>query len=224
MKNLIIIAIGLIGLNALGQKSVRINQDIDALKVSAGIQIELFTDANENKIVAKEQVFEAINYKVRDNQLRISSRIEALIEGDVPLQLKVYVKKLSNLNVVQGSAVELQSKFEADQLVLRAGEGSTISGELEVNSLEVTVLSGGLIDTKGVAETQDVEIKTGGEYQGRYLKTENTAVKISYGGEAQVFATKNCEARVIAGGTIDIYGNPEFLNEKRNFGGEINLK
>ena len=224
MKNLIIIAIGLIGLNALGQKSVRINQDIDALKVSAGIQIELFTDANENKIVAKEQVFEAINYKVRDNQLRISSRIEALIEGDVPLQLKVYVKKLSNLNVVQGSAVELQSKFEADQLVLRAGEGSTISGELEVNSLEVTVLSGGLIDLKGVAETQDVEIKTGGEYRGRYLKTENTAVKISYGGEAQVFATKNCEARVIAGGTIDIYGNPEFLNEKRNFGGEINLK
>jgi len=224
MKNIIIIAIGLIGLNALGQKSVRINQDIDALKVSAGIQIELFTDANENKIVANGQVFEAINYKIRDNQLRISSRIEALIEGDVPLKLKVYIKNLSKLNVVQGSAVELQNKFEADQLTLRAGEGSTISGELEVNSLEVTVLSGGLIDMKGVVETQGVEIKTGGEYRGRYLKTENTTVKISYGGEAQVFASKNCGAKVIAGGTIDIFGNPEFLNEKRNFGGEINLK
>lgn len=224
MRKIIFVCIALVSLNALGQKSVRINEDINALKISAGIQIELYTDAEENKIVANEMVFEAINYKVRDNQLRISSRIEALIEGDVPLRLKVYVQKLSNLNVVQGSSAEFQNMFETSQLVLRAGEGSTISGELKVNSLEVKVLSGGLIDLRGTADTQDIEIKTGGGYEAQNLKTENTSVKISYGGEAQVYATKNCGAKVIAGGTINIYGNPEFFNEKRNFGGEINLR
>lgn len=224
MRKIIFVCITLVSLNALGQKSVRINDDINALKISAGIQVELYTDAEENKIVANEMVFEAINYKVRDNQLRISSRIEALIEGDVPLRLKVYVQKLSNLNVVQGSSAEFQNIFETSQLVLRAGEGSTISGELKVNSLEVKVLSGGLIDLKGIANTQDVEVKTGGGYEAQNLKTENTSVKISYGGEAQVYATKNCGAKVIAGGIIDIYGNPEFFNEKRNFGGEINLR
>jgi len=224
MKKIVLLCIALVTLNAFGQKSVRINDDINALKISAGIQVQLYTDAEENKILANEMVFEAINYKVRDNQLRISSRIEALLEGDVPLRLKVYVKKLSNLNVVQGSFVEFQNMFETRQLVLRAGEGSTISGDLKVDSLEAKVLSGGLINVQGIANTQNVEIKTGGAYEAQNLKTENTTVKISYGGKAQVYATKNCGAKVIAGGIIDIYGNPEFFNEKRNFGGEINLK
>lgn len=224
MKNILFICVSLLALSALGQKSVRVNEDIDALKVSAGIQVELYTDADENKIMASEKVFESINYKVRENELIVSSRIETLIEGDVPLRLKVYVKKITNLNVIQGSVAELQNKFKANHLVLRAGEGSIISGEIYVTSLEVKVLSGAVIDLNGVAETQEVEVKAGGEYDAKNLKTENTIVKISYGGNAQVYATKNCEAKVIAGGTIDIYGNPESLNEKRNFGGEINLK
>lgn len=224
MKSLIFISMCVFTLSVMGQKSVRINQDIDALKISAGIQVELYTDADENKIVAEQTVFEAINYKVRENELRISSRIGSLIEGDVPLRLKVHVKDLNNLNVVQGSEAELQQKFSANQLVLRAGEGSVIAGEIDVSELEVKVLSGGVIELNGRASTQNVEVKTGGKYQAQQLKTEDTTVKISYGGEAQVYAAKSCGAKVIAGGIIDIYGNPEFMNEKRNFGGEINLR
>lgn len=224
MKNIIFVGIAFVSFHVLAQKSVLINEKISAVKISAGIQVELFTGVDENKIVANEMVFEAINYKVRDNQLRISSRIEALIEGDVPLRLKVYVKNLSNLNVVQGSSAEFQNVFETSQLILRAGEGSTISGEIKVDSVDVKVLSGGLIEMQGIANTQDVEIKTGGAYQAQNLKTENTSVEVSYGGKAQVYASNNCGAKVIAGGIIDIYGNPEFFNEKRNFGGEINLR
>lgn len=224
MKKLYFICFSLITIIALGQKSVRINQDIDALKISAGIQVELFTDAEENRIVANEKVFEAINYKVRDNQLRISSSIESLLDGDVPLNIKVYVNTFDNLNVVQGSGVVLKKLLNTNQLTLRAGEGSTISGEIEVDSVDITVLSGGVINLKGTAGSQNVEIKTGGEYEGKGLNTENTMVEVSYGGSAVVYVSKNCEAKVIVGGTIDIYGKPEYLNEKTNFGGEINLK
>ena len=224
MKNILVLIISFVSIATMAQKSVSINERFNELRISAGIQVELHTNAQENKIVTDERIFEAINYKVRENQLNISSSIETLLEGDVPLELKVYVKDLNNLNVVQGSEVEFINKFETDKLVLRAGEGSTISGEFYVNSLEAKVISGGEINLVGEAKSQEVQVKTGGEYDGEDFITENTFVKISYGGEAEVYASKNCEAKVIVGGTIDIYGNPEFLNEKTNFGGEINLK
>jgi hypothetical protein len=224
MKNILILMISFISLSMTAQKTVSINEKFNELKISAGIQVELYTNADENKIIADESIFEAINYKVRENQLRITSSIESLIEGDLPLQLKVYVKDLNRLNVVQGSYLEFENKFKTNSLFLRAGEGSKIIGEVDVNSLEIKMLSGGLINLKGNASTQDVEVNTGGEYEGIDLKTKDTTVKISYGGEAEVYTTKNCEAKVIVGGIINIYGKPEFLNEKTNFGGEINLK
>lgn len=224
MKNIFLVLVGILSFNGFAQESVSINEDIDALKIAAGLQVELYTNADENKIVANEKVFEAINYRVRENRLIISSSIETLLDGDVPLNLKVYVKKLNDLNVVQGSGVELQELFKTRKIVLRAGEGSIITGELDVNSVDIKVLTGGLIDLKGKAESQKIEVKTGGEYEGKSLKTQNTNVEVSYGGNARVHASENCEAKVIVGGTIDIFGNPEFLNEKINFGGKINLR
>jgi hypothetical protein len=224
MKYIIIFILGIASLNTMAQKSVNINEDIDALKIAAGLQVELFTNADENKIVANEKVFEAINYKVRENKLIISSSIETLIDGDVPLNLKVYIKTLSDLNVVQGSGVEFKKLFKTEKITLRAGEGSVITGELDVNRVDVKVLTGGLVDLKGKAESQHAEIKTGGEYEAKALKTKNANVQISYGGNARIYATKNCEAKIIVGGTIDIFGKPEFLNEKTNFGGTINLR
>lgn len=224
MKKILIILIGLISSNSFAQKSVSLNEDFEAIKISAGIQVQLFTDADENKIVANEKVFEAINYRVRSNELKITSSIETLIDGDVPLHLKVYVKKLNSLNVVQGSGVEFQNVFKTGQITLRAGEGSVITGEMEVNSIDVKVLTGGVIDVKGKAKSQTVEVKTGGEYEAKGLKTKSTDVQISYGGNARVYVTENCVAKVIVGGTIDVYGKPEYVNEKTNFGGEINFR
>ncbi len=224
MKKIIFALVGLFTVEMMAQKSVMINENIVELRVAAGLSVELYTNADENKIIAKEEVFEALNYKVRENQLRLSSSIETLLEGDVPLNIKVYVKNISNLNVVQGSQVEFKNKFKTSQLTLRAGEGSRINGEIYAKVLDVKVISGGEIYLTGKSESQDVEVKTGGAYDADKFITENTSVKISYGGEATIYASKNCEAKVIAGGNINIYGNPEFLNEKTNFGGVINLK
>jgi len=223
MKTIVFVLLSLFSFGVMAQKSVNINQDINSLKVSAGLIVELYTNSGENKIMASPDVFEAINFKVRENELRISSSIETLMEGDVPLELKVYVKQINKVNVVKGSEVELANKFEADNLFLRAGEGSIISGEVYVNSLEIKVISGGEMNIRGEGKSQSIEISTGGEYSASDFKTDDTTVQISYGGEATIYAAKNCRAKVFAGGTINIYGDPEFINEKRNFGGEINL-
>lgn len=222
MKNLIIALIAVLPAFTFGQTEVVIDKNIQALKVSAGVQVELTTNAKDNKIIADERVLEAINYKVDDYELKIGLSIGTLFEGDFPLKLKVYTKNIDQLSAVQGSTVEIQNLIKTDHFFIRATEGSIVSGEFETQSLELKALSGGVIDIKGKTQSQDVLVNTGGEYNGRHLETKNTKVKVTYGGNANVFASENCEAKIVVGGQIDIYGNPKYMNEKTTFGGEIN--
>ncbi|RRO16797.1 GIN domain-containing protein [Flavobacteriaceae bacterium 14752] len=223
MKNLILVLIGFIQVLGLAQTEVVINKNIQAVKVSAGIQVELITNAQDNKIVADERVLEAINYKVDDYELKIGLSLGTIFDGDFPLKLKVFTKNIDRLNAVQGSTVEIKNLIKADQFFIRATEGSIVSGEFKTQSLELKALSGGIIDIRGKSKSQDVLVNTGGEYKGRNLKTENTKVKVTYGGNSTVFASENCEAQIVVGGQIDVYGSPKYVNEKTTFGGNIDI-
>ena len=223
MKNLILVLIGFIPVLGIAQSEVVINKNIQAVKISAGIQVELITNAKDNKIVADERVLEAINYKVDDYELKIGLSLGTIFDGDFPLKLKVFTKNIDRLNAVQGSTVEIQNLIENNRFFIRATEGAVVSGEFKTESLELKALSGGIIDIRGESENQDVLVNTGGEYNGRNLETKNTKVKVTYGGNADVFASENCEAKIVVGGVIDIYGNPKYVNEKTTFGGEISI-
>lgn len=223
MKKLILIFIGCLPFGLLAQNDISISKNIQSLKVSAGIEVELFNGAKANKIEADERVMEAINYKVDGYELKLGLPIGSIIDGDFPLKVKVYIKNIDRINAVQGSIVEIQNKVKNSNFFIRATEGSVVSGGFDTKTLELKALSGGIIDIRGESESQVVLVNTGGKYNGRNLKTENTEVKISYGGTAQVYATENCEANIVVGGTIDVFGQPKYMNKKTSFGGNINL-
>ena len=73
----------------------------------------------------------------------------------------------------------------------------------------------------GRAAVQEISIGTGGRFEGKDLQTEETTVTITTGGNAQVKASETVNAKVRAGGTIEVYGNPKNLNETRVLGGTI---
>ena len=81
--------------------------------------------------------------------------------------------------------------------------------------------SGGAISTEGAATNQDVLINSGGQYNGADLSTNQSEVSVSAGGRAKIRATEIVEAKVRAGGTIQVYGNPKVLDTKKLFGGKI---
>lgn len=223
MKNLILALIAFIPLIGFGQAEVKINKNIQAVKISAGIQAELITNSEFNKIEADDRVLEAINYKVNDYELKIGLTIGTIFDGDFPLELKIYTKDIDRIEAVQGSIIEIQTLIETDRFFVRATEGSIVTGEFKTKSLELKALSGAIIDIRGESENLDVLVNTGGQYSGRNLKTKDTKVKVTYGGHADVFSTENCEAKIVVGGEIDVYGNPKYINEKTSFGGEITI-
>ncbi|MGB5317671.1 GIN domain-containing protein, partial [Eudoraea sp.] len=82
----------------------------------------------------------------------------------------------------------------------------------------------GIVEVSGLVKNQSVTINTGGVYEGRELKSEVASIKLSAGGEAEIFASEKIDVSVKAGGEVQVYGNPKNVNKKTMAGGRIVFK
>lgn len=113
--------------------------------------------------------------------------------------------------------------LKQNNIELRAQEGGTINIALNVKYAKIKSVTGGIIEATGTANMQEITLNTGGIFNGRTLQTENTKVKITAAGEAEVHASNKVDAKVTAGGDIVIFGNPTTVNKKQFAGGRIKV-
>ena len=70
----------------------------------------------------------------------------------------------------------------------------------------------------------DVIVNAGAVFNSEKCQAESVVVSVNAGGKANVKATELVDAKVRAGGTINIYGKPKQVNQKTILGGEIVLR
>ena len=83
--------------------------------------------------------------------------------------------------------------------------------------------SGGIVNLKGAAVTQEHRVSAGGVVDAFTLDSEQVEVRVKAGGNAAVRATEFAEATVSFGGSVKVYGEPKKLIQKIAVGGNINL-
>lgn len=203
-------------------KSVSPGKNFTSIRVSTGLFVEIETNSEENKVEIKGTERDKVNIEVKKGELQLSLPVGQIF-SEAEILVTVYTKEVEELKVRNGSEVEFISVVEQDNISLIASEGSYIGGELKVNNLSAKSVTGASVSLIGSATTTNVEVKTGGSYDGDDLISETTSVSISYGGEATVHATDTCNANVTAGGSIEIHGNPSTLSQKTKLGGSIEV-
>ncbi len=109
------------------------------------------------------------------------------------------------------------------ELELKAQEGGTISVKTDTKILTIKSVTGGVIETSGTTESQNLNIRTGGIYNGSQLKAINTKIKIKAGGNVDVNSSDLIEVRMIAGGNLTIHGTTKHLKETNRIGGTISF-
>jgi hypothetical protein len=134
---------------------------------------------------------------------------------------EVYYIGLDVIDGNEGSRITSNETIEQNSLEIKAQEGAQIKVGLKVNHLEVRAVTGGIIEASGMADNQDVILNTGGIFEGKELRTENTSVKITAAGEAEIFATEYVDVNIKAGGNVYVFGKPKEVNEKTFAGGVI---
>lgn len=203
-------------------KTITPGSNFTKVKVSTGLFVEIKTGADESKIEVKGTERNKVNVEFKDDELQLSLPIGQVF-SEAELLVTVYTKELEELKARSGSEVEFISKVEQKKISLIASEGSYIGGHLEVNSLSAKSITGASISLLGFAKNSDLEVKTGGSYDGDDFICETTNISVSYGGEATVHASETCEASVTAGGSIEIYGNPSSIKQRTKLGGNIKV-
>ena len=193
--------------------------EFSELKVYDLIEVEL-VKSDHDKIVITGKNADDVLYTNKNGTLKIKMKLEEAFDGNKTM-VKLYYTNIDVIDANEGAHIhseDIISQFEVD---LSGQEGGKINVKIDVKYVNVRSVTGAEITTSGSAKNQDVSIYTGGVYNGKDLKSENTEVSIRAAGEAIVNASKKVSAKVRAGGDIYIYGNPERIDESRVLGGRI---
>ena len=193
--------------------------DFSEIKVFDLIEVNLIkSDTNRVEITGDDiEDVEVIN---KNGTLKIRMKLDKIFNGEKTF-VAVYYTTLKVIDGNEGAFISSNELITQDYVELRAQEGARLKIGLDVKKVDIKAVTGGIIETRGKAVSQDITLNTGGMYEGKLFETKNTSVNIKAAGEADVYASKEVNAKVFAGGDVFIYGNPESINESTTLGGRV---
>lgn len=193
--------------------------DFTEVKVFDRIEVNLVkSDVNKVEITGDDiDDVEVIN---KDGKLKIRMKFNKIFNGDRTF-VAVHYTKLDIIDGNEGAFISSNELIKQDYIELKSQEGARLKIGLDVKKVDIKAVSGGVVETRGKADSQDIVLNTGGVYEGKAFETQNTTVSIKAAGEADVNASKLVDAKVRAGGDVNIYGSPATVNEDTMLGGRI---
>jgi len=219
MKNIVIV-FALLFSNLIFAQLQKDLGDFDRLKVSDRIEVRLI-QSDKNAIEISGEKSEEVKLITRNDQLIIRMETTQLLQGE-DVMILLFYKDLKEIIADRGAIIYSEDILKKNKLKIEASKGSEINLSIESEHLEVKVNSGAEIALKGQAGQQEVISNSGGNYDGEELETLFTKVTVNAGGQADIFATKNVEAKTRAGGSIHIWGGAE-VEQKKVVGGNIRI-
>lgn len=218
MKKVLIVVFALVAQGTFAQVTKNLG-DFNEVKVFDKLTVNLIP-SSENKVVItgnRQSEVEAVN---NNGELKLRMPFPKLLSGD-DISIKLYFKNIDGISASEGSYVSSESVFKQTIMDLNAREGAEINVKLDTKKVNVKAVTGGIIELSGDAINQDVTIMSGGVLKSKGLNTSQTSISVSAGGNAEINASVLVDAKVKAGGTIYVYGKPEQINKETLFGGTI---
>jgi len=194
--------------------------DFKELKGYDGLSINLIK-STENKAVITGESTNKVSIVNNDGVLKIRMQIGKIFSGYKTFVTVYYKSKLVVIDVNEDAQIQSKDQVKQDILELKAQEGGEIRIDAVVEQMLIKSVSGGVISTTGSAKLQDVQINTGGVYEGKTFRTKFSTINVNAGSKAEVYASDYVKVSVKAGGEVFLYGNPTKVDEKTVFGGNI---
>lgn len=218
MKKIILLGFVFLTQVTFGQTTIEL-KDFDEVKVFDKLNITLITSAENKAIITgtNQSDVELVN---KNGLLKIRMPLTKTMSGDA-IKITLYCKRIQSIDANEGSTVNCPDTFKQTSIDLGTQEGAQINAILDVDRATIKAYSGGIINLSGKAVTQVVSINSGGVLKGSDLKTSQSTVTISAGGNAEVNASTLVDAKVKAGGTVTIYGKPKQIKQETFMGGSI---
>ncbi len=223
MKQLLVGLLLVIGWQGLYGQDEKMTQELEKftqVKAFDGLSVNLIkSDVNRAIITgANTKKVAVVNNK---GVLKLRMEIDKIFSGYRTFIDLYYTEALIVVDVNEDARISSEQVLKNDVLELKSQEGGEIDVEVAVEQLLIKSVTGGVITAIGVADVQDVNINTGGVYEGKELKSKFSTISVNAGSSAAIYATNYVKATVKAGGEVKVYGDPAKMDEKTVFGGKI---
>ncbi|WP_424003957.1 head GIN domain-containing protein [Maribacter sp. IgM3_T14_3] len=222
MKQIVVIMFLFGCLLVTGQEN-KITQNLEPfkeLKGFDGLSINLIK-STENKVIITGENTSKVAVVNNEGILKIRMQIGKIFSGYKTFVDLYYTGDILVIDVNEDARIVTEQIIQQEILELKAQEGGELIVNAEVEQMLIKSVSGGIIRTTGSSNFQDVQINTGGVYEGKNFETNFSTIDVNAGSRAEINARDYVKATVKAGGEVQVYGNPENLEEKTVFGGTI---
>ena len=217
MKNLFVFLFSIL---VIAQEKEMAIGEFDELKVKDGIQVTLIP-SDENKIIISGKHIEDVVVTNKGKRLKLRMKTKRILSGfNTTIEL-FYSETIGKIEAKEGSFVSSKDALLQPLIELEAKEGAEIDLILDVEKVDASVVTGGIVTLKGAATNQDLIVSTGATAKTKELLTEQTSVSINAGGNAYINASKVVQATARAGGIVRVYGKPQQLNKTVFLGGSV---
>ncbi len=222
MKHFITICLAMATISAFSQRTIdKEVGEFDEIKVFDLIEVNLI-QADENKIIIKGRNVDDIKWVNKEGTLKLRMQLEKKFHGE-DTYIEVYYTQLNVIDGNEGAKITCNELVQKDKIELRAQEGAHIRIGMDVENANIRAVTGGIVEASGLAKNQSIVLNTGGIFDGRDLRTSTSEVKISAGGEAEVFVSERIDINVKAGGDVTVYGKPKQVNKSTFVGGRVHI-
>lgn len=195
-------------------------ENFTELQVYDRISVTL-VKGEENKIEIPLEHKKDLSITENDARLRLKMCSgESVLNSTLSLKL-YYTEALSIIDANKNSRIISTGLVIGTDLAIEAQDASTITLNIAYNNVSAKSTSGSEIKLSGTSTNQEVMINTGGKLFNKGLKTKNSTVIVLSGSSAEVYASEAVIAKVKAGGSITVYGNPKSVDKDDTFGGKI---
>lgn len=197
-----------------------ISGNFDVVKVYNGLHVEIQKSDKQRVEISGEKAKEVI-VKNSKGRLKISLKLKSLFDSKLVKIKLFYSGNLDELDVNQGAVITSNQKIEQPQIELSAQDGGYIKLALNVDYLKADAITGGNLQLKGKAKSQNIELSTGGNYEAYELLSKQVSISASSGAEAEIHVAAILDAKVKLGGTITYKGSPKSVKTTKVLGGVI---
>ena len=218
MKKLALIIIVLVSTFSRAQVTRNVG-DFTKISVFDKMQVELI-QSDENKIVLDGVNAAEVEVVNKNGTVKLRLPLVKFLSGQ-QIEAKIYYTSLNSIMAAEGSKVTANSQVKAEGLTIETKEGSQIQLELDVEKLIIKAYTGSELDLTGITHDLDALINTGADLKAKELTVQHALVNVNTGGIASVTAKEYMSVKVVAGGSVFVYGNPTKLTQSVTAGGSI---
>ncbi len=222
MRYILILCFILVSLSVFSQRTItRDVGSFDELKVYDLLRVNLIP-SDRNKITIKGSNIDDVKIINKNGKLKIRMETGTRFEGEDTI-INLYFSSVAVIDANEGASIICKEIIKRDEIELRAQEGGKIKVGLDVDRVVTKAVSGGIVEVFGKAHNQNIKLNSGGIFKGRELITRTTEGRITAAGVADIYASEKVKIRIKAGGDVNVYGNPNEIDDKKLAGGRIKI-